>query len=390
MEQKQRIGIFGGTFNPPHKGHVRLAVNAANALNLQKVLVMPACIPPHKQPVALVEAVHRVAMCRLAFEGDSRFSVSTLEIERGEKSYTIDTLTALRGQYPDAEFYLIIGSDMLATFTEWFRWQDILEQATLCAASREKGFVPDLSPFTAAQQKKIIFIEDEPFEMSSTALRAALGAGERVSAIDESVLAYIRREGLYEDRFSRYRQLIESKLDAHRLYHSFCVSAAARRLALQYGADADKAELAGLLHDVMKNASPEEQRIIIERGGHRLTPCEKANKKVWHAMAGEAYLRLEEGITDGDILSAVRWHTTGREGMTLLDKIIYAADFISEDRTYPDVEKVRELAQQSLDRAILYTSAYTLRTLAAEGRPIHPATVDCYNDAVIALADTNN
>lgn len=386
MDRALKIGIFGGTFNPPHEGHRRLAAAAAEKLGLDKVLVMPACIPPHKQPKQLAGAKDRAEMCRFALLCDERFEVSTLEIERGEKSYTIDTLKTLEKQYPSAELYLIIGSDMLDGFRKWYCWEEILERAFVCAASREKGYVPCLDGFTEAQKKRIIFIDAEPFEISSGELRLRLARGEAVGGyIAEPVMAYIDKKGLYADRFPQYRALIEEKLDPNRLYHSFCVARAARELAAIYSAPADKAELAGLLHDVMKNAPAEEQKRLIEANGCELNACELANRKVWHAMAGEAYLRLEAGITDEEILSAVRWHTTGKAGMSLLDKIVYIADFISEDRTYPDVEVVRGLAAVSLDRAVLYTGAYTIKALAGANRALHVSTVECYNDTLIKL-----
>ena len=384
----RKTGIFGGSFNPPHLGHKKLAVSAADALGLDRVIVMPAGIPPHKVPVAFAGAADRAEMCRIMFADDSRFEISTLEIERGNKSYTVDTLRELEKQFPGDEFYLITGSDMLETFRQWYKWEDILSLAFVCTAVREKSAKLDYSGYTEEQKKRFIPVEAEPVEISSTEIRSALAKGGDVSQyLDPGVMDYIKANGLYADRFPSYRRLVESKLDAERLNHSFGVSRAARKLALKYGADADKAELAGLLHDVMKNAPKEEQKNIIERGGHKLTAVELANSKVWHAMAGEAFLRLETGIDDVEILSAVRHHTTGGSGMTLLDKIVYIADFISEERDYPDVETVRRLADESLEKAIIYTTTYTIRDLAAKGLPIHPDTVDCYNDILINLTE---
>ena len=384
----KKTGVFGGSFNPPHLGHRRLAVSAADRLGLDRVIIMPAGVPPHKVPVAFAGAADRAEMCRLTFADDPRFEISTLEIERGNKSYTVDTLNELKKIYPGDEFYLITGSDMLETFKQWYKWEEILSLAYVCTAVREKSAKLDYSGYTAQQKKRFIPIDAEPVEISSTAIRNALASGSDVSQyLDGRVVDYIKINALYADRFPQYRRLVESNLDSARLNHSFGVSRAARKLALQYGANADKAELAGLLHDVMKNAPKEEQKSVIERGGHKLTAVELANSKVWHAMAGEAFLRLKTDIDDPEILSAVRRHTTGAAGMSLLDKIVYIADFISEERDYPDVATVRALAAESLEKAIIYTTTYTIRDLAQKGLPIHPDTVDGYNDTLIKLTE---
>ena len=225
----RKTGIFGGSFNPPHLGHRKLAVTAADLLGLDRVIVMPAGIPPHKVPVAFAGAKDRTEMCRIMFADDSRFEISTLEIEKGGKSYTVDTLNTLKEQYPDDEFYLITGSDMLETFKQWYKWEEILSLAYVCTAVREKSAKLDYSGYTDEQRKRFIPIEADPVEISSTAIRNALANGGDVSEyLDGGVLEYIKANGLYADRFPQYRRIVESKLDAERLNHSFGVSRAAR------------------------------------------------------------------------------------------------------------------------------------------------------------------
>ncbi len=371
-----KIGIFGGTFNPPHVGHRRLADGVADALGLDKVIVIPSCIPPHKMAGSLVSGKDRLEMCTLAFDSP-RFEISDTELKRGNKSYTVDTLRELRRIYPDDELYFMVGSDMLETFTGWYRWEEILSLAYLAAASREKGFRADLSGFTAGQREKIIFLDIEPFELSSTQLRAALrNNSDCAGLLDEKVADYIRSNKLYDDGFDTYREMLAKLLDPHRLYHSECVSESAGLLAKMYGADEEKAKLAGLLHDVTKCMTPAEQLLLIENP----TALELKNHKVWHQMTGPVFLKKNNLVDDEEILTAIRWHTTGRAGMSLMEKIVYTADFISADRDYPDVGVVRKLADISLEHAMLYTSRYTINSLTAKDRPVHPSTVDCYND----------
>ena len=177
--------------------------------------------------------------------------------------------------------------------------------------------------------------------------------------------------------------LIRSKLSADRFNHSLNVADSAKELALRYGANADKAYTAGLLHDVMKNASPEEQLGVLSEAGIELMPVERENKKLWHAMAGAAYVKFVMGIDDRDIIRAVRYHTTGRSGMSLLERIVYLADYISADRNYNGVEDMRRLCKSDSDEAILYALTFGIPDLVSKGRVIHPDSIDLYNEVII-------
>ena len=350
---------------------------------MDKILVIPSCIPPHKMPGKLAGGDERMEMCRIAFGSDSRFEVSSIELDRGSKSYTVETLRELKKKYPDDELYFIIGSDMLETFTQWYLWEEILALAVICAASRENGFEADLSAYTPEQRERIVFLDAEPLEVSSTQIRVAVAKGGNSQLVDPKVLEYIKKNNLYDDGLSVYRAILSEKLDEYRLYHSECVSECAAVLAEKYGADIEKARLAGLMHDVMKNASAHEQLELMEKSSEKLSKVDLTNHKVWHQLTGAEYLRQSGIITDEEILGADRWHTTGRADMTLLEKIVYTADFISADRDYPDVGVVRKLADSSLEEAILYTSRYTVKKLVSSDLPIHPATVECYNSLVM-------
>ena len=177
--------------------------------------------------------------------------------------------------------------------------------------------------------------------------------------------------------------LIRSKLNADRFNHSLNVADSAKELALSYGADVDKAYTAGLLHDVMKNASEEEQLGVLSEAGIELMPVERENKKLWHAIAGAAYVKFVMGIDDRDIIRAVRYHTTGRSGMSLLERIVYLADYISADRNYNGVEDMRRLCKSDSDEAILYALTFGIPDLVSKGRVIHPDSIDLYNEVII-------
>ena len=145
----------------------------------------------------------------------------------------------------------------------------------------------------------------------------------------------------------------------------------------------EKALIAGLLHDITKEADVAEHFELFAEGGVMPTELERVNAKLWHAMSGAEYIRLRLNITDTEIYDAVRYHTTARAGMSLLEKVIYIADFISADRVYDDVDIVRELAQKSLDETMLYTQRYSINELLQKGACIHPDSVACYNELLL-------
>lgn len=183
--------------------------------------------------------------------------------------------------------------------------------------------------------------------------------------------------------FESYQSAIRGLLGDKRYKHSVCVSRAAVQLARRYGADEEKAKTAGILHDIMKDLPREEQKKLMDRYGIRLTEVERNAPKLWHAILGAEYIRRELGVEDPEILQAVRFHTTGRENMTLLDKVLFIADFISEDRDYPGVERLRETAGNSLEEAMIEGIAFTVKDLADGKRPIHPDTIAAYNHTIL-------
>ncbi len=384
-----RIGIFGGTFNPPHLGHKRLAETMLETANLDKIIIMPTYTPPHKMGSDLASEKDRLNMCRLFFK-EGYYQVSDLEITRGGKSYTVDTVSELKKLYPNDELFLIIGSDMLLSFDRWYRFEEILDNVTLCVATRENDIsTEDLLSY--AKDKLKLDIEDiiissvDAFVCSSTQVRNLIKEESGTEGIlDKSVKGYIDFRKLYSDEYTSWRKLLKEKLLEKRYIHSLNVADSARALAELYGGDKDKAYFAGLVHDIMKNASQEEQLQIMEKGGIILSHTEKNNPKLWHAMAGECYLRTEMGITDNEILSAVRYHTTGKAGMSLLDKIVYIADYISVERDYHDADVMRELAlNKGLDEAALYALKYSFTSLSKKEKLIHTDSVAYYNELII-------
>ena len=182
------------------------------------------------------------------------------------------------------------------------------------------------------------------------------------------------------EQYDKYKDILKSRLTPKRYHHSLCVAEEAVRLANKYGGDKEKAYLAGLLHDITKNAPPDEHLNIFKRFGIMLNDIEKNAEKLWHAMSGAAYIENVLKIDDKEIVTAVRYHTTARAGMTQLEKLLYLADFTSLDRDYDDIDVMREKVEISLEAALDYALSYTINDLVSRGKPLHLDTVNAYNE----------
>lgn len=183
-----------------------------------------------------------------------------------------------------------------------------------------------------------------------------------------------------------YEEIISKRMKSARFKHSKNVSKEAVRLAKKYGADVKKAEVAGILHDITKESPQEEQFEIIERAGIEFTETERNTPKLWHAISGSAYIKLVLGIDDEDIINSVRYHTTGRAGMSLLEKVIFIADFTSDERDYDGVEKIRKATDKGLDEAMIEALSFTICDLAERKLVIAPDTFYAYNEAAAVKA----
>ena len=196
----ERIAVFGGTFNPVHNGHVNAVREIMSAVNLDKVIIMPAKIPPHKIAHDLASEKQRLDMCRLAFKDMPNVEVSDFEIMREGKSYSYYTVKHLREVYPDSELYFIMGSDMLLSFHEWYRYEDILKMCGIICMSRENGDICELESYAEKLRDKgeVVIVNAKPYELSSTDVRCKLKNHEDCTCyLDENVVQYISDNKLY-------------------------------------------------------------------------------------------------------------------------------------------------------------------------------------------------
>ncbi|MBQ8203315.1 MAG: bis(5'-nucleosyl)-tetraphosphatase (symmetrical) YqeK [Clostridia bacterium] len=183
--------------------------------------------------------------------------------------------------------------------------------------------------------------------------------------------------------YENYKEILQSRLTPKRYHHSLCVADEARRLAQKYGADSEKAYLAGLLHDITKNATEEEHLNMFGTFGIMLNSVEKVTEKLWHAISGAGYVKNVLKIEDDEIFDAIRYHTTAKADMSLLSLILYLADFSSADRDYEDVDVMRSLVDKSLEEAYIYALSYTIKEIVDKGGALHLDTVNAYNQIIL-------
>jgi predicted HD superfamily hydrolase involved in NAD metabolism len=176
-------------------------------------------------------------------------------------------------------------------------------------------------------------------------------------------------------------QLVKPQLTEHRYLHTIGVMETAIKLAEQYGADVKKAELAAIFHDYAKFRPKDEMKqIIVEQSMPPILL--EYNSELWHAPVGAFLAEKEAGITDSEVLDAIRYHTSGRIGMTLLDKIVYLADYIEPGRHFPGVDEVRAIVEEDLDNALIQSMKNTIQFLMKKNQPVFPDTFNAYNSIV--------
>ncbi len=392
-----RLGVYGGSFNPPHLGHLRAAVAAAKRLELDRLLLIPAGIPPHKRlSEGAPGAEHRAAMTAYmaeltAMEAGVPTELSRMELERPGKSYTADTLRELRAEYPDAELWLLMGTDMFLTFQDWHEPEEIVSRAALCAFGRSESDTEEL--FEAQRDfltqrfpgaRIVTMTLPDLVEISSTELRAALPAGRAERYLAPQVYGYILREHLYGTScelkrltLDELRPIALSYLKARRVRHVLGVEEEAVRLAEKYGADVEKARVAALLHDCTKKLNLREQLALCEQYGIALDYLERHTLKLLHAKTGAALAREVFGA-DEAVCGAIRWHTTGRAGMTLLEKVVYLADYIEPNRNFEGVDKLRAAVYEDLDKGLELGLRMSIEEIEARGVPVHQNTRAAY------------
>ena len=378
-----RIGIYGGTFNPLHTGHIHAVRQAMETLRLDKLLMIPDRIAPHKEiPSGSPTPEQRLQMLQLAVAEEPGIEVSDIELKREGPSYTYLTVETLRETYPDAKLYLIMGTDMFLSFRTWKNPERITTQAALAVMYRgdkgEKAAIDARKAEMEAEGVEVELVENDTIPISSTQLRRLLAFRCADAFLPAGVGDYIRENGLY-DTASDWKNLPMEQLEIivirllnpNRVAHVLGCRDTAVELAKHWGADVTDAARAGILHDITKALDGPLQLTLCEAYGKILSDFSRKYPKTLHALTGSLVAERIFGENEA-VVSAICHHTTGKADMNLLEKIIYVADYMEPNRKFPGVEKLRELAYSDIDAALKLGLEMTLVHLANLGDEVSP------------------
>ena len=379
----EKIGIFGGSFDPPHVGHIRSAAYAAKTLGLTKLFLMPDRQTPGKpRPESGASDVQRVQMLTLAAAEEPCLEVSDLELTGGGLTY--ETVCTVSQNHPGAELYLLLGTDQFQKLPLWKNSENILKKVTVVALRRgDKKEAETLEKGKTALEAlggRALLLDNPVTAISSTQLRRLIAFGAGESFLHPKVFDYIRRERLYDSGadfknlpMEELQKVVVRLLNPNRVRHVLGCRDTAVELARRWGADERDAGRAGLLHDITKALDGPLQLTLCSAYGKMLDDFSRKYPKTLHALTGSLVARRIFGENEA-VVSAIESHTTGKANMNLLETIIYVADYMEPNRDFPGVETLRAMAFSDIRGALKLGLEMTLEHLAEQGGEVSPAS----------------
>ena len=376
-----KIGFFGGSFNPPHIGHILAAQELIRCLELDKLYLVPAAVPPHKQLAPdSPDAQARMRLVELALEGCDKIELCDLELRRGGTSYTAHTLEQMHAMHPEDEIFLVMGSDMFLSLHTWYQPETIIGLATIVLMRRSAADAQQLraledQKILLEQQygAKIICVDNHFVDLSSTRVRRMLAFGCAETYLAPAVHAEILRQKYYGAGVNmknlpmeELTQKVVSLLKPARVPHVLGCCDTSVELAKRWGADETDAARAGILHDITKALNDEEQLLLCDKYDIIISGFERENPKLLHAKTGATIAREIFGENDA-VYDAIWWHTTGKEDMNLLEKIIYLADYMEPNRKFDGVQTLRDQVAEDIDLALFTALDLSVRVLEEKG-----------------------
>lgn len=364
-----KIAIFGGAFNPVHREHLNIALAAVESLKLDKLFFVPTNISPHKSGSLSARPFQRKKMCELVKKYSPAFEVSDCEIARGGYSYSYVTCRRFKKQFPNDELYFIMGADMFASFSEWRNPEEILKCVTLAVCARENTQILTnyIRAFSAAfPHREAVRFPYVGGAVSSTRVRALCALGEDVSAfIPKEIAEYIAKTKLY---LFPEAERVKKLLTGERWAHTVRVAVAAAEHCRKANVFEYDAILAALLHDCAKYLG--ENSPLLQG----FEPPPDVPLPVLHQYTGAYVAEHAFGVKDENILNAIRYHTSGRENMSALEKLIFLSDMLEEERAFEGVEELRRLFGGDLDECLCVALCHQLEYLKSQKKPVYPLT----------------
>ncbi len=387
LKDCKKIAIMGGTFDPIHYGHLVAAETVRAEINAEKVLFIPTGRPPHKNNETIAHDEHRYLMTVLATASNPYFNVSRIEIDRSGLTYTIDTIKSLKQICPDTEIYFITGADAINEILTWKDPEELLKMCKFVAVTRPEynkdKLIANIKNYEDKFKVDLTFVEVPALSISSTDIRNRIISEKPIKyLLPDEVEQYIIKFGLYKTApmnspmFTFINQKLHSVLKPKRFAHTQGVASEAVKLAQIWGADFEKAYTAGLLHDCAKNFSNEKTLELCKKYNVELDDVVKEQLDLAHSFLGSAVAENEYLISDIEILNAIKYHTTGRADMSLLEKIIYIADMTEPNRKYYDgLDEIRKASYKDLNKAVYLGLKQTVDFNTGKNRLIHPLSL---------------
>lgn len=369
----KKIAVFGGSFDPPHRGHISVIKRLSKRFD--RVIVVPSFISPFKRDAKAASGEIRMKMLEAAVGGIDNVIISDYELKKGGVSYSAQTVEHFSREYKDDDIWFVIGTDMVERLDEWKDFDKLCSLCSFFVVKRE-GYKVDKDGYLVEDlREKGARIEFGGFEIknySSTLGRVSAAFGKS-DIVGKDVLGVIERENPYagyEEIFAAYKTF---KMKKTRINHTYRTVKAAVRLAMRYGVDIDKTVTAAMLHDVGKYADEK----TLEKNGV------KVDKKVYslpeaivHAPIGAQIAKQYLGIKDKEIVDAIAEHTTGSPDMSALSKVIFLADYIEDGRSFENLDLIRKKAFESLDGGLIAALENTVDYLRRENMRIAPQTLE--------------
>lgn len=386
-----RIGVFGGSFNPIHEGHVNFLRQVSKQLNFDEILLVVCRNALHKN-VNLASSNDRFVMCKLAVSCLPNVTVSDLEFEIDKNGYSFYTLQKIKQKNEGKKLFLIVGPDSFLKINTWHRFRQILDLATVVSGYSNELEQAEMERLAQKFEFEPVLLKVNLSLFHSTKIRFRLAQGLNCSSfLNSNVLKHILQNKIYcgeDSLFVESENVCKNLLSKKRFEHCVCVSNMAQQLAKTYGENENYAKIAGMLHDVVKEQTPENLLKILKTDESiNLNEIEKTSFKLWHAPAGAIYCKKFLGLENEKILNAIACHTTGKANMTIFDKIVLVADNISFDRKNSNAKIGRKLAFENLDQTVFFHIKNHIVSDCKKSFMLPISSVQCYNQLAKILND---